>query len=814
MPIIVVAVSYVPPSIYLPINNLPEPIQQIARNLEPETASAHVDDVFVFITVASVSPWTVPNDWNSASNSIEVIGGGGSGGMVGIGEGGGGGGGGGYSIIKNLSLTTGNTVQFSVGAGGTNPGVTAQGNKGGNTYFNASSFAACTNSATCVKAEGGEGGFITSAGGTGLTASASGGGFATTASAVGTTRYEGGDGGKACGLGNSGGGGGGSAGLFGKGGNGGNGGGDASPGAGGGGGGNGGGFAGANGIAASGCATASTGSGGAGGNNAAGSGSGAANTDGTVGGGGGGGNDSNNQRVGGAGGPGTEWNSKWGSGGGGGGHADAGTGTENGGKGNNYGGGGGGGQTAAGAGGDGLIVIRYTPLAVQSHFRWFNNDAALDLATGISAEDIKASGSEALAINTTYRLRLQVANIKNYGLVPFTADKFRLEMARAGTSCTSLSSGWDWKTVPLAAVIASNAFDIEDSTQFTDGASTSASILSTPTGATTFTNGYGLDTRATSGFQTIADDNFTEIEWALKPNSNANTSADYCFRAGWITDDSTTPDTRSSMSYSIIASASVQAAPVGTTYTQNHYKLFYNVDSIDPTGAVANEDTSGEIADTQPFRLRMNLTIGSTALAQNGQAFKLKYSTDLSSWTNVGATTSTDTWRFYENPSLAHGTTLTTSKLTGTDIFGSYMASNSSPTNPNAVSVGQDVEYDFSLNPIGAQAQTTYYFRMFKSNDNPLDTFSTNPAIRVLRAIPFQGGGDSSSQGGASGGGSSQAGGGTGGGNGGSGGEGQSGGGTPQGGGGQGGESPPGGGGSPVIFNWGWLKGFIGWIFR
>ena len=85
---------------------LPEYVADQVAQIIPEvqTASAHSDDVFVFITVASGSlsgsqssgTWTVPLDWNSASNSIEVIGGGGTGGDGTNNNGAGGGGGGGY----------------------------------------------------------------------------------------------------------------------------------------------------------------------------------------------------------------------------------------------------------------------------------------------------------------------------------------------------------------------------------------------------------------------------------------------------------------------------------------------------------------------------------------------------------------------------------------------------------------------------------------------------------------------------------------------------------------------------------------------
>ena len=205
----------------------------------------------IFLT--SGSTWTVPSDWNSSNNSIEVIGAGGGGGCCGSG----GGGGGAYARIDNLNLTPGSTVSYSVGRGGTD------GNKGGDTYFNGSFL-----STASVGAQGGQGGRRSSS-------HRAPGGRAS--NSVGTVKYSGGNGGDAGSGGAGAGGGGGAAGPNGPGGNGGNvaGGNDGSAG---GGGANGGG----NGTGPSGD------TGGRGGNNRFGTGGGNRSQNGTNGGGGGG----------------------------------------------------------------------------------------------------------------------------------------------------------------------------------------------------------------------------------------------------------------------------------------------------------------------------------------------------------------------------------------------------------------------------------------------------------------------------------------------------------------------------------------------
>lgn len=128
----------------------------------------------IFLTTAGSASWTVPANWNSANNKIEVIGAGGGGrGRSGTPRAGGGGG---YSQINNLSLTPGASISLAVGAGGTGGGSGANGANGGDTWFNGSD---CATSSVCAK------------GGTGGTSSGPGqGGVAS--SGIGAIKFSGG----------------------------------------------------------------------------------------------------------------------------------------------------------------------------------------------------------------------------------------------------------------------------------------------------------------------------------------------------------------------------------------------------------------------------------------------------------------------------------------------------------------------------------------------------------------------------------------------------------------------------------------------
>lgn len=114
--------------------------------LTPSVSAAAVKT----IVLTSGTTWTVPADWNSTNNKIEVIGGGG-------GAYSGGGGGGGYARKNNAALTPGSTVSYVIGAAGTSgTSPTA----GGDTFF-CSATSGCASKAgasVIAAAEGGAAG--------------------------------------------------------------------------------------------------------------------------------------------------------------------------------------------------------------------------------------------------------------------------------------------------------------------------------------------------------------------------------------------------------------------------------------------------------------------------------------------------------------------------------------------------------------------------------------------------------------------------------------------------------------------------------
>lgn len=349
----------------------------------PKAQAAPVTKV-IFLT--SGTSWEVPSDWDSASNTIAVIGGGGGGASFNVtDQGWAGGGGGAFASESNVTLTPSSTVTYAIGSGG------SAGTGGADSYFcdATSNCADIDGSAVVAGAKGGSG-TVTTTGGAGGAAGAS----------YGTVTYSGGSGGSASGA-YGGAGGGAAAGPSGAGGAGGA---AGNQGGGGGGGSNGGGAGSAGGSE----------DGGAGGNGQGGTGGGAGGTSGvngsvgTNGGGGGGGRGWSGQSNGGNGGAASLWtqtsnSATAGPGGGGGGAGDESTPLAAG-NGGSYGGGGGGAAAdpggVGGSGTQGIIIITYlgeeveVPEEIPTLIRppnnlglvgyWSLNDGAGTVATDFS----------------------------------------------------------------------------------------------------------------------------------------------------------------------------------------------------------------------------------------------------------------------------------------------------------------------------------------------------------------------------------------------------------------------------------------------
>jgi hypothetical protein len=184
----------------------------------------------------------------------------------------------------------------------------------------------------------------------------------------------------------------------------------------------------------------------------------------------------------------------------------------------------------------------------------------------------------------------------------------------------------------------------------------------------------------------------------------------------------------------IVIKYNISAA--SSTYTQNHFRWYVDSGSenvTDPWSSTASidvaEDTGLAItpvaydppSTTQELRLRISLTVSTANLSASAERFKLQYrrgsDSDCSAtgegWTDVN---SGNAWTYTSSTGVTDGTTLTASKLTGTNVLEVYARSRPSALNPNSATTTQNIEYDFHIVGTNSASATKYLFRVVKTD--------------------------------------------------------------------------------------------------
>jgi hypothetical protein len=187
---------------------------------------------------------------------------------------------------------------------------------------------------------------------------------------------------------------------------------------------------------------------------------------------------------------------------------------------------------------------------------------------------------------------------------------------------------------------------------------------------------------------------------------------------------------------------------------QNYFRVYADNNALTPTdpwptGAVdLGENTEITAADEPPvagdkLRLRMSFAVATTTMLATTTAFKLQYAprvstcAAVSSWSDLGAPGSGSIWRGF-NAAPPVGQALSVNPptvghllLSVSDRAGTYEESNPSAINPFSVFVGEDVEYDWTLEQNSAATNTPYCFRMSYSDGSDFDSYSFYPVIKT-----------------------------------------------------------------------------------
>lgn len=175
-----------------------------------------------------------------------------------------------------------------------------------------------------------------------------------------------------------------------------------------------------------------------------------------------------------------------------------------------------------------------------------------------------------------------------------------------------------------------------------------------------------------------------------------------------------------------------------SVFDQTHYRIYENTDAVQPTVALAAENTRAEdISNGQVIRLRMAVQVGGADLSADEQAFKLQYVESANcaaepdgSWSDVDGTGGSGVWRGFDNASPADGATLSANLLSLSDIRASYEESNDSVANPLSATIGERLEFDWVVQNNGAARARNYCFRMVLDDDETIHYYRY-PQVRT-----------------------------------------------------------------------------------
>lgn len=256
------------------------------------------------------------------------------------------------------------------------------------------------------------------------------------------------------------------------------------------------------------------------------------------------------------------------------------------------------------------------------------------------------------------------------------------------------------------------------------GATVSSTVL---TGSTT-NQSYQEQAISPANPNGIAAGSYGEWDFALDP-ATATMNTPYYFRM--IKSDGT----------ALSAYTHYPQVGVNSTLNQAAYRFYANADGTTIGSALAAQDTaaSSPVQGTA-FRLRTAVDVSAINLGIGEAALKLQVATQsgscdtgFSGETYADVTPSTGAIRFYDNTTPADGATASADAndpiYSGhTKRMQTYEEQNNSAT-VTATAAGEAAVWDFSLVDNSAVAGTTYCFRLLRSDDTPLNTYTVVPQI-------------------------------------------------------------------------------------
>ncbi|MDB5166666.1 MAG: hypothetical protein JWM37_738 [Candidatus Saccharibacteria bacterium] len=166
--------------------------------------------------------------------------------------------------------------------------------------------------------------------------------------------------------------------------------------------------------------------------------------------------------------------------------------------------------------------------------------------------------------------------------------------------------------------------------------------------------------------------------------------------------------------------------------------------------ALAATNTAATLPGTM-FDIRMRISVGMMHANANALTLKLQYAARGAdnvcdtSFTNETyadvTTTTTQPISYYDNPTFTSGLPVNTDSKdptnnSATAVVQTYNESNNFSNSKSAIPAGQDGLFDFSLQSSAAPGATHYCFRVVKSDNSLLNTYSAIPDITTAAVVP------------------------------------------------------------------------------
>ena len=169
--------------------------------------------------------------------------------------------------------------------------------------------------------------------------------------------------------------------------------------------------------------------------------------------------------------------------------------------------------------------------------------------------------------------------------------------------------------------------------------------------------------------------------------------------------------------------------------TQEDYRWYDNIDAVQPTTGLANENTALTAqASGAVYQLRMSVSNGGNNVGA-GAIFRLQYATSTAgTWFDVGGVGSGTIWRGFDNPTPADGAAITT-LLVNSDSQARQTYEEANPaTTLRPFGKNRTAEWGWVLENNGAAGTTTYFFQMIRNDGTQLLAYTNYPELATAAA--------------------------------------------------------------------------------